>query len=78
MRELPALDGDIVARKFKGEALPRAGRDTLASAYAEWVHLHCSQLAPATQRTYKAVWDAHVKDRFDFHRLNSRLSLSAP
>jgi hypothetical protein len=29
--EAMALDADVRARKFKGEALPRAGRETLAA-----------------------------------------------
>lgn len=64
-----ALDADVKARKFKGEVLPRAGRDTLATAYDEWWRLRGSTLAPHTQRVYKYAWDAHIKDRFDGHRL---------
>jgi integrase len=69
-REASALDADVRARKFKGEILPRPGRESLAVAYDDWFRLHGSTLAPATQRTYRAVWDAHVRGRFDHHRLN--------
>jgi integrase len=65
-----AFDSDVKARKYKGEGLPRPGRETLASAYEEWWRLRGSTLASTTQRTYKAVWKAHVEDRFDHHRLN--------
>ena len=69
-RDANAFDADIKSRKFKGEALPRPGRETLAAAYNEWFRLAGSMLAPATQRTYRAAWDAHVRGRFDHHRLN--------
>lgn len=69
-REALALDADLRARKFKGEALPRPARETLAAAYDEWWRLRGSTLAPATQATYRAVWSAHVGNRFDHHRLD--------
>jgi integrase len=69
-REALALDADIHARKFKGEALPRAGRETLAAAFDEWWRLRGSTLAPATQRTYLAAWNAHIRGNFDHHRVN--------
>jgi integrase len=69
-REALVLDADIKSRKYKGEALPRAGRETLAAAFDEWWRLRGSTLATTTQRTYNAEWKAHVKDRFDHHRLN--------
>lgn len=69
-REAAAFDAEIKARKFKGETLPRPGRETLAVAYDEWFRLRGSTLATTTQRTYRAVWDAHIRDRFDHHRLN--------
>ena len=47
--------------------MPRAGRETLAAVYDDWWRLHASRLSSNTQRTYKAVWTAHVKGRFDFH-----------
>jgi integrase len=65
-----ALDADIRAKKFTGQALPRAGRESLAVAYEEWWRLRGSQLSSNTQRTYTAVWKAHVQDRFDSHRIN--------
>jgi integrase len=64
-----ALDADLKARKFKGEALPRAGRETLAAAFDEWWRLRGSTLATATQRTYLAAWNAHVRGEFDHHRV---------
>ena len=69
-REANAFDAEIRARKFKGDALPRPGRDTLATAYDDWFRLRGATLATTTQRTYKAAWDAHVRGRFDHHRLN--------
>jgi integrase len=69
-REANAFDADVRARKFKGEALPRPGRESLAAAYDEWFRLRGSTLAPATQSSYRAVWNAHVRGRFDHHRLN--------
>jgi integrase len=69
-REALALDADIKARKYKGEALPKPERKTLATAFDEWWRLRGETLAPATQRTYKAVWDAHVRGRFDHHQLS--------
>jgi integrase len=69
-RDALALDADVKARKFKGEALPRATRDTLADAYEEWLRLRGSNLAPATLQVYKYVWSAHVRSAgFDAHRL---------
>jgi integrase len=72
--EATALDADLLAKKFKGEALPRPGRETLAAAYDEWWRLRGSQLSTNTQRTYTSVWNAHVKDRFDSHRISELAS----
>jgi len=72
--EAAALDADLRSRKFKGDALPRPGRETLAAAYDEWWRLRGSQLSPNTQRTYQAVWRAHVQERFDFHRISELAS----
>ena len=68
--EALALDADIRARKYRGDTLPRTGRQTLASAYDEWWRLRASMLSKNTQRTYRSAWNAHVKDRFDWHRLD--------
>jgi integrase len=68
-REALALDADVKARKYKGEALPQRERETLAAAFDEWWRLRGSTLATTTQRTYKAVWDAHIRDNFDQHYL---------
>jgi integrase len=73
-REAMAFDADVKARKFKGQALPRPGKETLASAFDEWWRLRGSRLAPATQRSYVAVWNAHVRDGFDQYRLNQLAS----
>jgi integrase len=69
-REATAFDAEVKARKFKGESLPRPARESLAAAYDDWWRLHASTLAPATQRSYRAVWNAHVRGGFDQHRLN--------
>lgn len=69
-REALALDSDVKAKKFKGEALPRATRDTLAEAYAEWLRLRGANLAPQTLAVYRYTWNAHVHGTgFDGHRL---------
>ena len=69
-RDAIALDADVKAKKFKGEALPRANRESLASAYDEWLRLRGDNLAPATLSVYKYAWNAHVKGTgFDAHRL---------
>lgn len=65
-----ALDADVKTRKFKGDALPKPGRETLAEAYEEWWRLRGSSLAKNTQAAHRSVWNAHVKGRHDHHRLN--------
>jgi integrase len=70
-REAIALDGDVRSRKFTGQALPRPGNETLAAAYDEWWRLRGSTLATNTQRTYQAAWNAHVRGRFDSHRISA-------
>jgi integrase len=73
-REANAYDIEVKARKQKGEALPQPGRDTLAAAYDEWWRLRGSTLRKNTQAAYKAVWTAHVQDRFDHYRLSEWVS----
>lgn len=74
-RDAVALDGDIKAKKFKGEALPRPTRDTLASAYDEWLRLRGPDLAPPTLAVYKYAWNAHIHGTgFDAHRLTDLLA----
>lgn len=68
--EALALDADIKSRKFRGDTLPRTGRQTLASACEEWWRLRASALAKTTQAGYRASWKAHVEGRFDGHRLD--------
>lgn len=70
-RQALALDADVKARKYTGQALPRPASETLATAYAEWWKLRGCTLSWNTQRTYQAAWNAHVKDRFDGYRLNA-------
>lgn len=65
-----ALDIKVKAGKLTGEPIPRPGRETLAEAYETWWRLHGSTLAQNTQEAHRAVWNAHVKDRFDHHRLS--------
>jgi integrase len=65
-----ALDADIKTKKFKGEALPRPSRETLAGAYEEWLRLRAENLAPSSLAVYKSAWNAHIKGTgFDSHRL---------
>ncbi len=70
-KEALAFDADVRTRRFRGEALPQPGRETLAAAYEEWWRLRRATLAANTQRTCQAVWNAHVRGRFDHHRLAS-------
>lgn len=65
-----ALDADIKSKKFRGEGLPRATRDTLADAYHEWLRVRGDTLAAPTLAVYKYAWNAHIKGTgFDAHRL---------
>jgi integrase len=68
-KEANAFDVEVKARKHRGEAMPRPGRETLATAYDEWRTLRAPLLSKNTQDTYEAVWTAHVKDRHDGHTL---------
>ena len=65
-----AFDIDIKAKKFRGDAIPKPGKHSLAAAYDEWYRLRGESLAPATKQVYKILWDAHVRDRFDGHSLH--------
>ncbi|HEX4806839.1 MAG TPA: site-specific integrase [Conexibacter sp.] len=69
-----ALDVDVKARRQRGEALPRPGRETLGTAYAEWKRLRGPRLSTNTLNIYEAVWTAHVQDRFDHYRLSEWVS----
>lgn len=64
-----AFDIDIKARKLRGEALPKPGRQTLAQAWVEYERQIAPRLAEATRRSYRALWNAHIRDRFDHHTL---------
>jgi integrase len=68
-RAAAALDVEVKARKFRGEAIPRPGRETLATAYEEWRSLRAPLLAKSTRDTYETLWNAHVNDRHDGHTL---------
>lgn len=68
--EANALDADIKARKYRGEALPASRKDTLASAWDEWRRLVGSTLAPTTLRGYEYSWNKHIAGQgYDKHRL---------
>ncbi|MGH2965135.1 MAG: tyrosine-type recombinase/integrase [Solirubrobacterales bacterium] len=70
-RDALAIDADVKARRYRGDALPRPGRDTLADAYDEWLRLRAPRLATHTQRVYKLSWQKHIQERgFDAHRLS--------
>jgi hypothetical protein len=69
-REANAFDAEIKLASFKGDALLQPGKETSAAVYDEWFRLRGSDLASTTQETYRAVWNAHVRGRFDHHRLN--------
>lgn len=68
-REANAYDVQVKAQKLRGETMPQARRETLATTYAEWLRLYAPKLAKSTLEVHEAVWDAHVKDRFDHHLL---------
>lgn len=69
-REAVAFDADVKAKKFKGESLPRAAKDTLADAYNQWLRLRAPNLAPQTLEGYRYSWDAHIRRTgFDSYRL---------
>jgi integrase len=68
--EANALDADIKARKYRGEALPASRKDTLASAWDEWQRLVGATLAPTTLRGYQYSWNNHIAGGgYDKHRL---------
>jgi hypothetical protein len=73
-QEAIAFDADVKARKYRGETLPRAHRETIAEAFDEWWRLRGSTKAPATQRTYLAAWSPHVRGRFDHHDIHELVS----
>jgi integrase len=73
-QEAIAFDADVKARKYKGETLPRAHHETIAEAFDEWWRLRGSTKAPATQRTYLAAWNPHVRGRFDHHDIHELVS----
>jgi integrase len=74
-REAIAFDADVKARKFKGEGMPRATKDTLAEAWEQWLRLRGPDLAPQTLTIYKYAWNAHIKQTgFDLHRLTDLVS----
>jgi integrase len=68
-KQANAFDVEVKARKHRGEAMPRPGRETLAVAYDEWKALRAPLLSKKTLDTYEAMWNAHVKDRHDHHTL---------
>jgi integrase len=65
------FDADIKARKFRGDVLPKAGKQTLAGAYDEWKRVRGRRRAAATLDAYEASWKAHIKGRFDHHRIGA-------
>jgi integrase len=73
-QEAIAFDADVKARKYKGETMPRAHRETIAEAFEEWWRLRGSTKAPATQRTYLAAWNPHVRGRFDHHDIHELIA----
>jgi integrase len=69
-----AFDADVKSRKYRGEALPRASRETLAEAHAQWWKLRGYKLSSNTQRTYKAMWKAHVENQYDHYPITQLAS----
>lgn len=65
------FDVSVKARKLRGEAVPRSGRETLASVYEQFqrLRLHTDEYSPNTVAVYEAVWDAHIKGRHDQYTL---------
>jgi integrase len=69
-KEANDYDVQVKAHKLRGEVMPRARRETLASTYDEWLRLYAPKLSKNTLEVHEAVWSAHVKDRFDHHLLS--------
>lgn len=61
-REALAFDADVRTRRFRGEALPQPGRETLAAAYEEWWRLRGSTLAATDSDSWRRWVD--VQSRF--------------
>ena len=68
-KEANDFDVQVKARRFRGEAIPRSGRETLAEVYEQWKTMYAPNLAKKTLDTYEAMWNAHVKGRHDAHVL---------
>ena len=68
-RDATSFDIDIRARRQRGEVITRPSKETLGAAYAEWRQYKDDDLAATTLRSYDAMWNAHVKDRFDHYTL---------
>jgi integrase len=69
-KEANDFDVQVKAHKLRGEVMPRPRRETLASTYDDWLRLYAPKLAKSTLEVHEAVWNAHVKDRFDHHLLS--------
>jgi integrase len=74
-KEALALDAEVKARRFRGEVIPRASRDTLAMAYEQWKELYAKpRLTKKTLTRYEEAWEPHVKGRHDHHLLAELVS----
>ena len=64
-------DAEVKRRKQLGDLQTlSASRQTLAEFAQEWFQLHViPNLAPATQRSYASLWDAHVLERLGGYQL---------
>lgn len=68
-REAAQFDIDVKARRNRGEVVPRTSKQTLGAAYDEWHHFKGERIAATTLRSYDAMWNAHIKGRFDDYTL---------
>lgn len=64
------FDVQVKGRKLRGEPIPRASRDTLATAYELWKKVYAEpHLSPNTLTRYEEAWKPHIKGRHDHHLL---------
>ncbi len=63
------FDAEVKAGKFRGDFVPRSGKQTLAGAYADWTRVRARRRSGRTQADYAAAWRTHIEGRFDHHRI---------
>lgn len=63
------FDADVKARQYRGDSLPKSGKQTLAGAFDEWWATDAELLAPETRNSYERAWKTHVSPRLGHERL---------